>query len=147
MKVYKRIVYRVLPVLMAVFFAAGCRSLSNPAQPEQAVPVETDTAETDSVKQETGQAEAGEADTAETDSAKSDAAQTEASKTETAEAVFAEEGTAETDDSKLPAPGIPDDFVSAMVPEYSGSIWADVNEDVPFFDEKQMEAARRMAGA
>ena len=147
MKVYKRIVCRVLPVLMAVFFAAGCRSLSNPAQPEQAVPVVTDTAETDSVKQETGQAEAGEADTAETDSAKSDAAQTEASKTETAEAVFAEEGTAETDDSKLPAPGIPDDFVPAMVPEYSGSIWADVNEDVPFFDEKQMEAARRMAGA
>ena len=147
MKVYKRIVCRVLPVLMAVFFAAGCRSLSNPAQPEQAVPVETDTAETDSVKQETGQAEAGEADTAENDSAKSDAAQTEASKTETAEAVFAEEGTAETDDSKLPAPGIPDDFVPAMVPEYSGSIWADVNEDVPFFDEKQMEAARRMAGA
>ena len=121
---------------MAVFFAAGCRSLSNPAQPEQAVPVVTDTAETDSVKQETGQAEAGEADTADSDSAKSDAAQTEASKTETAEAVFAEEG-----------PGIPDDFVPAMVPEYSGSIWADVNEDVPFFDEKQMEAARRMAGA
>ena len=91
---------RVLPVLMAVFLAAGCGSFSNPVQP-------------------------GEAEAAETESAVSE----------------------ETGALDLPAPGLPEGFDLSMVPEYNGSIWADVNEDVPFFTEKQMEAARRMTGA
>jgi hypothetical protein len=36
MKVYKRLVSRLLPALLAVFLAAGCGSLSNPVQPGQA---------------------------------------------------------------------------------------------------------------
>lgn len=114
MKVYKNITCRVLPVFMAVLLAVGCRSLSEPVQPEQGETAETDTIGTDTI----------EANTAGTDPEETDSVKTE-----------------------LPVPGIPDDFSLTMVPEYSGSIWADVNEDVPFFDEKQMEAARRMAGA
>ena len=48
------------------------------------------------------------------------------------------------DIAQLPLPGLPEAFALSMVPDYSGSIWADINEDVPFFDEKQMEAARRL---
>jgi DNA-entry nuclease len=47
----------------------------------------------------------------------------------------------------LPEPGLPEEFSLSMVPDYSGSIWADVNEDVPFFDQGQMDAARRMTSA
>ena len=66
------------------------------------------------------------------------------------EAEAAETESAESEETgalDLPAPGLPEGFDLSMVPEYNGSIWADVNEDVPFFTEKQMEAARRMTGS
>lgn len=103
MKVDKKLVCRLLPVLLAAWLAAGCRPLSNPVQP--------------------GQAEAAETESEVTGSAETDL---------------------ETEALDLPVPGLPEAFALSMVPEYSGSIWADIHEDIPFFDERQMEAARRM---
>ena len=61
------------------------------------------------------------------------------------EAEAAETESAESEETgalDLPAPGLPEGFDLSMVPEYNGSIWADVNEDVPFFTEKQLRLAR-----
>jgi DNA-entry nuclease len=120
MKVNIRLAGRLLPALLAVFLAVGCRSVSNPVKPGQAEAAETVIAEPDP-------AEAAEAEPNPTEAAEAEAAEAEA--------------------SDLPVPGLPEAFALSMVPEYSGSIWADVNEDIPFFDERQMEAARRMTSA
>ena len=120
MKVNIRLAGRLLPALLAVFLAVGCRSVSNPVKPGQAEAAETVIAEPDP-------AEAAEAEPDPTEAAEAEAAEAEA--------------------SDLPVPGLPEAFALSMVPEYSGSIWADVNEDIPFFDERQMEAARRMTSA
>ncbi len=127
MKVNKRLAGRLLPALLAVFLAAGCRAVSNPVKPGQAEAAETEIAEADP-------AEAAEADPAGTNPVEADSAEIETLEVETAE----------NEASDLPVPGLPQAFAPSMVPEYSGSIWADVNDDVPFFDERQMEAARRM---
>ena len=120
MKVNTRLAGRLLPALLAVFLAVGCRSVSNPVKPGQAEAAETVIAEPDP-------AEAAEAEPDPTEATEAEAAEAEA--------------------SDLPVPGLPEAFALSMVPEYSGSIWADVNEDIPFFDERQMEAARRMTSA
>lgn len=118
MKVYKSVICRLLPVLMAVFLTAGCGSLSNPGQP--------------------GTAEA--AGTAEMEAAETEGAE------QAAEDKKAEigKGTEDAEAAELPAPGLPGAFSLSMVPDYSGDIWTDINGDVPFFEESQMEAARRM---
>lgn len=127
MKLYKNIMCRLLPVLLIIFLSAGCGLLSNPVQPEQA--------------------EAAEMEAEEKEASKAEAQEREAAEIEADEIEAAEKEAAETEIFELPLPGLPKDFALSMVPEYSGSIWADINEDVPFFDEKQMEAARRMAKA
>ena len=111
----------MLPVLLAVFLAAGCGSFSNPVQP--------------------GAAEAAQTEIAETEHEASDieALDPKGSDIEPSDIDLLEIAALE-----LPAPGLPEEFDLSMVPEYKGSIWADVNEDVPFFTEKQMETARRM---
>lgn len=146
----KRLAGRLLPALLAVFLAAGCRSISNPVKPGQAEAAETEIAKPDS-------AEAVEADpagtnpvgtnSAEVDSAKKDPAEAEASEDVPVETEHTGANPVEAEASDLPVPGLPQAFALSMVPEYSGSIWADVNDDVPFFDERQMEAARRMTSA
>ncbi|MDO5132374.1 MAG: DNA/RNA non-specific endonuclease [Eubacteriales bacterium] len=50
----------------------------------------------------------------------------------------------ETDDSGLPLPGLPAGFAAEDVPSFSGTAWVDVHEDVPFFSEPEMAAARGM---
>ena len=47
MKVNKRLAGRLLPALLAVFLAAGCRAVSNPVKPGQAEAAETEIAEAD----------------------------------------------------------------------------------------------------
>ena len=136
MKVNTRLAGRLLPALLAVFLAVGCRSVSNPVKPGQAEAAETVIAEPDP-------AEAAEADSAGDtagDSAGTNPVEADSAENETLEAEAAEA-------SDLSVPGLPEAFALSMVPEYSGSIWADVNEDVPFFDDRQMEAARRMTSA
>lgn len=54
--------------------------------------------------------------------------------------------------SEKPSPemlcfGIPADFDPAAVPAVGRDAWADINDDVPFFTEKEMEDARSMAAA
>jgi DNA-entry nuclease len=127
MKVYKRLVSRLLPALLAVFLAAGCGSLSNPVQP--------------------GQAEAAEPEMAEAEAAAAEMAEAEMVETAAAEADSAGTNPVVAEAPDLPEPGLPEEFSLSMVPDYSGSIWADVNEDVPFFDQGQMDAARRMTSA
>ena len=131
----KRLAGRLLPALLAVFLAAGCRSVSNPVKPGQAEAAETEIAKPDP-------AEAVEADPAGTNPVGTNSAEADSAEIEILEA-----DTAENEASDLPVPGLPQAFALSMVPEYSGSIWADVNDDVPFFDERQMEAARRMTSA
>ena len=134
MKVNTRLAGRLLPALLAVFLAVGCRSVSNPVKPGQAEAAETVIAEPDP-------AEAAEADSA------GNPAGTNPVEADSAENETLEAEAAEAEASDLPVPGLPEAFALSMVPEYSGSIWADVNEDVPFFDDRQMEAARRMTSA
>lgn len=129
MKIYKKRVRRLLSVMLAVFLAAGCRSFSDSVQPVQPEAAET--------------AEAAEA--ARPGSEETEAAETEAARPGGGDRDEAETNGAET--AELPVPGLPEAFSLSMVPEYSGSIWADVNGDVPFFDERQREAARRLAKA
>ena len=131
----KRLAGRLLPALLAVFLAAGCRSISNTVTTGQAEAAETEIAKPDS-------AEAVEADPAGTNPVGTNSAEADSAEIEILEA-----DTAENEASDLPVPGLPQAFALSMVPEYSGSIWADVNDDVPFFDERQMEAARRMTSA
>lgn len=45
----------------------------------------------------------------------------------------------------LPLPETPREFDLASVPAFSGTAWADVNGDVPFFTEEEMEEAGRLA--
>ena len=45
----------------------------------------------------------------------------------------------------LPLPETPREFDLASVPAFDGTAWADVNGDVPFFTEEEMEAAGRLA--
>ena len=124
----------MLAVFLAVFLAAGCGALSNPVQPGAAEAAETETSGTESSKTETPETEPSETETPET----------KPSETETPKTDDSETGPLEAAALELPAPGLPEEFDLSMVPEYKGSIWADVNEDVPFFTEKQMETARRM---
>ena len=54
--------------------------------------------------------------------------------------------------SEKPSPemlcfGLPADFDPASVPAAGRDAWADINDDVPFFTEKEMEDARSMAAA
>lgn len=54
--------------------------------------------------------------------------------------------------SEKPSPemlcfGLPADFDPAAVPAVGRDAWADINDDVPFFTEKEMEDARSMAAA
>jgi DNA-entry nuclease len=51
------------------------------------------------------------------------------------------EGEDSTAENRLPVPGLPHAFDLSEVPPYAGTVWADVNGDVPFFDEAQMKAA------
>jgi DNA-entry nuclease len=51
------------------------------------------------------------------------------------------EGEDSTAENRLPVPGLPLAFDLSEVPPYGGTVWADVNGDVPFFDEAQMKAA------
>jgi DNA-entry nuclease len=51
------------------------------------------------------------------------------------------EGEDSTTENRLPVPGLPHAFDLSEVPPYAGTVWADVNGDVPFFDEAQMKAA------
>ena len=132
MKTYKsRSCCRLLPVLLAVFLAAGCGSFSNPVQPGAAEAAQTEVAETE---HEASDIEA-------LDPKGSDI---EPSDTESSDIKPSDIDLLEITVLELPAPGLPEEFDLSMVPEYKGSIWADVNEDVPFFTEKQMETARRM---
>lgn len=133
MKVYKSVMCRLLPVLMAVFLASGCGPLSNAEQPGPAAAAETE----GTVLDAEGTA------VAETEGKVQDTESTVAAETEST--VQDAEGT-EASELQLPLPGLPEAFTLSMVPEYSGDIWADINGDVPFFDGRQMEAARRMAG-
>ena len=121
----------MLPVLLAVFLAAGCGSFSNPVQPGAAEAAQTEIAETE---HEASDIEA-------LDPKGSDI---EPSDTESSDIKPSDIDPLEITVLELPAPGLPEEFDLSMVPEYKGSIWADVNEDVPFFTEKQMETARRM---
>ena len=121
----------MLPVLLAVFLAAGCGSFSNPVQPGAAEAAQTEIAETE---HEASDIEA-------LDPKGSDI---EPSDTESSDIKPSDIDLLEITVLELPAPGLPEEFDLSMVPEYKGSIWADVNEDVPFFTEKQMETARRM---
>ena len=120
-----------MPVLLAVFLAAGCGSFSNPVQPGAAEAAQTEIAETE---HEASDIEA-------LDPKGSDI---EPSDTESSDIRPSDLDPLEITVLELPAPGLPEEFDLSMVPEYKGSIWADVNEDVPFFTEKQMETARRM---
>lgn len=43
--------------------------------------------------------------------------------------------------------GLPADFDPVSVPAFGHDAWADINDDVPFFTEKEMEDARSMAAA
>lgn len=47
----------------------------------------------------------------------------------------------------LPRVGLPAGFDREAVPVYSGSAWADVNDDVPFFSTEEMDAALRLIEA
>ena len=46
----KRLAGRLLPALLAVFLAAGCRSISNPVKPGQAEAAETEIAKPESAE-------------------------------------------------------------------------------------------------
>ena len=85
-----------------------------------------------------GSEHAGEAEAVETVVS---AAEVQAKEEKAEDNVEDSEGEDSTAENRLPVPGLPHAFDLSEVPPYAGTVWADVNGDVPFFDEAQMKAA------
>lgn len=150
MKLPEKIMLRLLPVLMAVILAAGCGTTSGQTQSGNTETADIDAAETEEIGTETPQTGDANTDVVETDDAKTgvigaDGAAADTLADQVKEAAAAAISETEAVSIGLPVPGLPEAFDLSMVPEFDGTVWADVNEDVPFFDEKEMEAARLMA--
>ena len=154
MKIPDHFFRRLLTLFLAAALAAGC-GISN----EHGQSGKTEAAETD--YSETGYSETdySETDYSETDSSDPDNSDALNSDTLNADALNSAPGNTDIDysnpDYSYPEtglaeagsalkPGIPDAFELAAVSPFSGTVWADVNGDVPFFEETEMEAARRM---
>ena len=154
MKISDHFFRRLLTLFLAAALAAGC-GISN----EHGQSGKTEAAETD--YSETGYSETdySETDYSETDSSDPDNSDALNSDTLNADALNSAPGNTDIDysnpDYSYPEtglaeagsalkPGIPDAFELAAVSPFSGTVWADVNGDVPFFEETEMEAARRM---
>ena len=154
MKISDHFFRRLLTLFLAAALAAGC-GISN----EHGQSGKTEAAET--YYSETGYSETdySETDYSETDSSNPDNSDALNSDTLNADALNSAPGNTDIDysnpDYSYPEtglaeagsalkPGIPDAFELAAVSPFSGTVWADVNGDVPFFEETEMEAARRM---
>lgn len=137
----RRRVISLLAAALAVFIlASGCGILqgqrSEHTGEAEAVETIVSAAEVQAKETEEPAVSAAEVQAKETEETAASAAQPQAK--EEAEDGAGEGSAAE---NRLPVPGLPNAFDLSEVPPYAGTVWADVNEDVPFFDEAQMKAA------
>ena len=144
MKIPDHIFRRLLTLFLAAALAAGCGISNEHGQSGKAEAAETDFSETDY---------------SETDYSEKDSPAAHNSDALNSDAVISAPGISDIDysdpDYSAPEtglaeagsalnPGLPDAFELSAVAPFSGTVWTDVNGDVPFFEETEMEAARRM---